>query len=368
MTPTSEQRLSKMLHAIFDGSTESSFVVLRNSALLPDALSGIDLDVSVLPGHTVAEVVDDITTKAKRAGWERALVSTRPHMSAVAFVDTLTSDGGALHFDVFDGISVYGVPLVSPDELLRESKTRQGVTELTDRGRVLVTVVHHLAWSGRLSQKKYHVELEELVAHERDRSWLKRNIEEVFGPGLAAEVTEGHAVHKLADRALLRKARVLSAVLFRALRRRPLKTMSQVGHYLTGQLESLRSPPGIVGLPGDRIPGVPSRELSLELACGITPLGFSVPSVRSRAEMCESLNGPRFEKGIRASWARWLPVRWIAPSLFLWLKAKRGKVLIVGRMPFTIARLRRSTRRPSWIALPHQEATPEPGSGHFEGL
>ena len=355
MTPSSQSRLSEMLHSMFDGSTESSFVVLRGGAQLPDAMSGTDLDVSILPGHTVADVIEVITTKAQRVGWERALVSTRSHMTALGFVDTLTSSGSSVHFDVFDGISAYGIPLVSPEQLLGESKTRQGVTELTDRGRVLVTVVHHLAWSGRLSKKKYRAELEELVAHEGDRSWLLGHIEEVFGPELAAEVTEKHAGHKLADRALLRRARVLVAMLSRALQRRPLMTISQVWHYFTGQLESFRSPPGIVGLPRDRIPRVPELELNLELACGMSPHGFSVPSVRSRAAMCESLNGPGYEKQIRASWARWLPVRWLAPSLYLWLKAKRGRVLMVGTMPFTIRKLRRSTHRPPWIAVPQEE-------------
>ncbi len=327
-------------------------MVLRNGALLPDGLQGTDLDLSVLPGNTMTEVADLLTRRAKAVGWERALLSIRKHMSALAFVDARASHGHAVHFDVFDGISAYGIRLASPHQLASLSDTRRGVTQLTAQGQVLVTVLHHLAWSGYLAKDRYRSELRQLIRHPGERRWLEEEIADRFGPRLTSRILKDASSDRLGYKALPRRLRVVAALASRAFIRDPVGTAAGILAYLTGQIQSVLRPPGVVGLRGDRIPSVPTQALDLRIACGMSPHAFFAPAARAPAHLCQTVNGPRYERSVRSSWARWLPVRWMAPSLYLWMNAKRGRVVVLDRLPYMLARLRESTVRPGWLALP----------------
>lgn len=351
MPRTSSESNSSLLRSIFDGSNRG-FVVLRNSDLLPAKLSGTDLDLSILPGCTVDESVATLTTIARGEGWQRVLLSTRPHMTAVAFIDTEVSNGHALHFDIFNGITAFGLPLISPQQLSRLTVTRQGVTELSKRGTVLVTVLHHLAWTGCLSKERYRRELADFISNDDDRSWLSEQMTDRFGAKVAAEVTRRGRTEELANHAIKRRVRVALGLIVKAARRQPLATGRQVAEYLGGQIDSVLHPPGIVGLKGDPVPGVPSKKLSVGLACQIAPHGFYVPNARSQGGSCQTTNGPRYESTVRSSWRRWSLIRWIFPSFYFWMCAKRGRVVVTERLPFSLLVLRRFTRRPSWLCAP----------------
>ena len=158
----------RLLHSVFPERAVAPLIVLRNAEELPDGLSGHDLDVAVLPGSSLDVATTYLCDRAATVGWKPVCYSPRNHMSGVSFVDP---QGTALHFDVFLGISVLSIPLLSSHDLLEESVVIDGTRRLTDRGRVAATVLHHIAWSGSLGKQKYRDELAALLTTE-DREWF----------------------------------------------------------------------------------------------------------------------------------------------------------------------------------------------------
>jgi len=124
-----------------------------------------------------------------------------------------------------------------------------------------------------------------------------------------------------------------------------------ISGYFAAQFGSLRHPPGLVGRPGDLV-GARLGALTLELACRVTPHGFAVVSVRKMGHGLHTSNGPTYEKSLRATWARWSVVRWLAPSLFLYYQTKRNRIVVVGRLPMMLGALCRTGHRPGWVAAP----------------
>src|SRR5207247_7402703 len=124
------------------------------------AVSGTDLDVSVRPGCSAGEVVEFLCRRGSTLGWKPVCVSRRPHMTGFSLVKPdAGSSTSAIHFDIFEGITYLCLPLLRPEALDAESIVRGGVRQLSERGRVLATTVHHLAWNGALLKEKYRAEL-----------------------------------------------------------------------------------------------------------------------------------------------------------------------------------------------------------------
>jgi hypothetical protein len=343
----SARPMSRLLASIFaDARAARLFTVLRNGERLPHALDGHDLDVSVMPGHAPADVVAFLVERGRAAGWTAACVSRRPHMIAVSLVAPAAGDPDAIHFDVFDGITLAGVPLVSPARIAAESTVRDGVRSLTARGRVFVTLAHHLAWNGGLTKQRYRDELAAVLGDPLDRAWLIDALRAPFGDRIAGEVWQPDALGSGLDRRR-RAARV--AALRRALLAAPLATCRGLVRYASGQLPSFVRPPGLIARPGDGLAGSGVR-LDLTLACRIAPHAFAIADVRAR-HGAHTVNGPRYERTLARTWARAALVRWVAPSLFLWYQAKRGRVILIDRLPAGLRLLRRLAR-PAWLAPP----------------
>lgn len=343
------------------------FVVLRNDELLPHALSGTDVDVSVLPGSTPPSVAAFIIACAHRIGWHPVVISRRNHITALALLPKSEHDDteAALHFDVFDGITYHGLELVPKAVLRDESEVENGVRRLNDRGKALATLTHHVAWNGGLGKEKYRRQLCAVVEHDGDRRWLHAHVAAVFGRSVAHEVVNREQIEQLGHNIRARRRRVVRALFVTQLRRRPIATIARIARYLFGQLKSFKSPPGLVGSVGSPVPSAPTRTLSLALACKLSPHAFRVPHVRVTDQFVETLNGEGYERVLRKTWRRWFAIRFVAPSVFLYYQAKRGRVILIDRLPTGIRVLQRMSTRPNWVA---SEPTPASFSSEARGL
>jgi hypothetical protein len=343
-------RRRELLWAVFGRRKAAAlFTVLRNDDALPEALSGNDLDLTVTRTGGVAEVVDYIQECACELGWAPVCVSRRAHMTAFSLVDLAATEAAdALHIDVFDGLRALGVPLLTAEELTAESVVdTSGVRRLTERGRALATLVHHLANSGGLTKDKYVWEVADVLRRPDGRKWLLAETERVLGPRIAS------ALQAREGRSALRRCSVarLLWVRVRAFSRAPAAAARAMRDYLAGQLPSLLAPPGLVGRPGSPADVLRGAALTPELACRIAPVSFLARTVRARE--ARTLNSAKHQRYVAGVWRRWTLARWLAPSLFLWLQAKRSRVVLVDRLPLVLRALRR-LRSPAWL-LPDPE-------------
>jgi hypothetical protein len=343
-------RRRELLRAVFCRRKAAElFAVLRNDDALPDALSGNDLDLAVVHTGAVPAVVDYIQECGRELGWAPVCVSRRAHMTALSLVDLATAGSSdALHVDVFDGLRALGVPLLTAEELAAESVVdASGVRRLTERGRALATLVHHLANSGGLTKDKYVWEVADVLRRPDARAWLIAETGRVLGPRVAA------ALQAREGRSALRRCSVarLLGVRAHALRRAPAAGARAMRDYMAGQLPSLFAPPGLVGRPGSPAPLLDGVAMTPELACRIAPVSFLASTVR--APEAHTLNGAKHQRYVTGVWRRWTLARWLAPSLFLWLQAKRSRVVLIDRLPLVLRALRR-LREPAWL-LPDPE-------------
>ncbi|MGH8950409.1 MAG: hypothetical protein ACRDX9_03195, partial [Acidimicrobiia bacterium] len=270
----------------------------------------------------------------------------------VSFVDTTdTSDVLALHFDIFDGITAMGVPLVPKRLLEAESSVKDGVRNLSSRARVLVTTLHHLAWSGGWKKEKYFQELGDVAGNEEDRAWLLEHIESVLGRSFAERVIDRGSRGEMAP-SFSRRMTVMRAALEARSGAELGGAASLMLRYGLGHIPSLLRPAGWVGRPGDRVPSLPTVRHDLAVACGVSQHGYFVPSMRSSKQKLRTLNGERYLANHRHRWSRLVLFRWICPTAFLWLEAKRSRVVVVGRLPLVLRLLRAGALRPRWVAIP----------------
>jgi hypothetical protein len=344
-----DPRVSHLLHAFFDdGEAADLFIVLRNGELLPDDFAGNDLDISVLPGRTVEEVVRRLVAKAGAVGWQPICVSRRWQMTGLSLVSPGLPPL-ALHFDVFAGITGFGISLVTPEVLGAESEVRSGVRQLSRRGRALATMAHHVVAAGMLSKPKYLDELRDVLVRPEDRAWLQAMTRHSLGAKLAACMEHPAAIDQLASPSWRRRVDALWGAARQGGRLRTRVVLPAVARYLRGQIPSLLRPPGVIGSAGDRIRDLPGFRLSPELACGIAPLAMIAAHARVKPEDVRTLNSAKHHRAIVRIWRSWTAVRWICPSGFLWLQAKRNRVIVLDRLP-TIIRVLRRVAHPRWIA------------------
>lgn len=353
MTPPVPASTVGLLAAVFAPPAADTMIVLRNAEQLPAGLSGTDLDVASGPGLKPWHVADHIESRAREAGWVPVVRSTRAHMVAVSVArpPAETEPPVALHFDIFEGIRFLGLSLCPTAQLFAESVVTSGVRTLTARGQVLATLAHHLAWNGGLRKQKYRKDLAQLLANPRDADWLRSRLEHIFGKRIAAEVTDPEAVAGLGQQRRLRKRRVRRELLITSLRQRPVRTLGPLLRYLMGQVASFIHPPGLIGRSGEGLLSLPFT-LDLVLACQLSPHGMYAPHARAQPCVVATLNGPRYEESVRRLWARSRLLRWVAPSVFLWLQAKRGRVVVVDRLPWALVTLRAAGGRPRWLTQP----------------
>jgi len=363
--------LRELLRAIFEGDeAQSLFTVLRNGELLPEGMTGTDLDVSVRPDRSAGDVVAFLCRRGSALGWRAVCVSRRPHMTGFSLVKSEPGpSASAIHFDVFEGITYLCLPLLPPELLETESVVRDGVRQLSERGRVLVTTVHHLAWSGALLKEKYRAELAGVLARGADREWLLSSVDAALGNTVSRELAKPGGPAGLGGGGAAIRRRIRLGLASRWLLPHPRLTLRSLGTYLRGQLQSVRRPPGLVGCPGDSIPGLPGTPLSIELACRISPHAAGATDVRAPAAMVRTLNGPRYERSTARLWRAWTPVRWLVPSLFLYLQAKRNRIVVLDRLPLAVRWLRSRAPSPGWLATPAvRDLGRAPASGVFAGL
>jgi hypothetical protein len=338
-------RRSELLRALFaDRQAAALFIVLRNDEGLPTQLTGNDLDLAVTRSGTVAATVAQIRQRATELGWAAVCVSRRAHMTALSLVDmSAATPTEALHIDVFDGVRALGVPLLTAEELAAESAvTALGVRRLTDRGRALATLAHHLGNSGGLTKDKYLWELADALRRPADRAWLIASASRILGRGV------GRALSDRTGRSELRRASAarLAAVRVHALRRAPGASLGAMAAYALGQLPSLVTPSGIVGRSGSPVAALGGAPWTAELACQIAPVSFVARTVRSGD--ARTLNSPKHQQYVTHVWRRWRVVRWLMPSVFLWVQAKRNRVVVLDQLPIALRALRR-VQRPAWL-------------------
>jgi hypothetical protein len=342
--------LENLLIRIFSGPAQQYFIVLRNDETLPLRLAGTDLDVCVFPGQQPRDVFRYLSAAASDLGWLAVGVSERPHMIGFSLVRPDVDHPHAIHFDVFNGISYLGIELCSSATLASESSVTNGVRHLNRRGRALATLMHHMAWNGYLSKEKYRRELADVLANPADVVWIRQRVSEGFG--LRAADTLLSPASRLDHATLRSRLEIAYAVFSTAARGHPARPARQLFRYWSGQWSSLRSPPGLVGLAGDSLPGAPAVTLSEELACALAPHGCAARTVRSRPGEVHTLNGERYRRTTSRAWARWTLIRWLVPSFFLRYQAKRNRIVVLrDGLPVGIRLLRRFGD-PAWIAVP----------------
>lgn len=341
---------TRLLRHIFaDGEAARFFVVLRNGHELPERLSGNDLDVAVLPGVSMNDVFELVRERASELGWRPVCVNRRRRSIGFSLV-TAAGDAPAtaIHVDVFDGISAYGISIMSSGFLQSESVLRGTVRQLSDRARPLVTLAHHVGSSGALTKELYVSELE-AVLRGRDREWLLVSIADLLGDRVAGDVRRGAAGaarHPLRQPSRARQVHALTAAARRggAGVRGAIRGVSE---YLFGQLPSVARPAGIVGRRGELIRGV-GLPLTDTLACGVAPLAMLATTVRSHEARSE--NSAKHRDYVAGIWSRARVLRLVLPSFFLWLQAKRGRIVVLDTLPLGI-RLVRAVARPAWITM-----------------
>lgn len=351
----SRNATARLLRRIFAPGEPSSMIVLRNAEQLPDAFVGQDLDVSATPGVGCDEVASHIMARGRELGWEPVCVSRRHHMVGLSLVH---ADGAtlALHFDIFDGITFLSIPLLSVEELFEESFTAGGIRQLSKRAQAAATVIHHMAWSGMLRKQKYVDELSTVLALPAERRWFEDRAIRAFGPRLGLRLADAGYLQTLTQSSAARRLQYAAAVIAQGMRARPVATMTAIAAYAIGQVESLIHPPGVVGSPGDPFPGLEGASLSLPLACAISPHALAAPTVRSPSRAVTTVNGPRYETSVRHMWSTASPLRWFFPSGFLWLNAKRGRVILIDRLPRGLALLRELGGGSRWLASSAQRS------------
>lgn len=367
-----DRSLSELLGALFGGPAEVPFIPLRNAERLPDALTGTDLDVTIRPGRSIEEVVRLVVGTGRRLGWMPFAVSVKPHVATLSVISTADPAApAAIHFDVFAGINYLGVPLLTPGLLESESElNRAGVAILSQRGRALATTVHHVCWSGALAKEKYRQELDEVLARPEDGAWVTAALRESMGGPAARVVLAAHARAGLGSGGLQRRLTVSFLVLAAQLRRHPSRTLRGLARYVASQVPTFLRPAGVAGHRGDALPGLEAVELSLELACTLSPHSFAAASVRARASEVRTANSELYEQSLRRRWRRSTPIRTVAPSLFVWLEVKRGRIVLLDRLPFALRLLARSRWKPGWIAggrSPRAQGRGRPAAEEGEG-
>lgn len=349
-----EDAVRDVLGAIFRGDAAGRlFIVLRNGEDLPERQSGNDIDVTLRPGVSLETVVTFISARAREVEWVPLCVSRRRRTTGFSIVDARTeSTGAAIHFDVFDGISAFGIPLIPTTLLAAESVVRQNVGQLNARGRALATIAHHVGCSGALTKDKYVSELAAVLGRPADRAWLVENAKRMLGARVASELQVGVATdgqHPLRKRSRVRQL----ASLWTAARRAPDGTsvvVRGISSYLAAQLPSLVQPPGLVGCRGERIRELPQLMLTGTLACRVAPLAMIADNVRSRANAVRTENSDKHRRCIADIWSAGVVLRWTVPSLFLWLQAKQGRVVVLRHLPLGLRLLRR-VASPRWLTV-----------------
>lgn len=343
----------RLFEAIFDGNAARLFVVLRNGDRLPRYLDGTDLDVSTLPGVSLKDVYDHVVAAGRTVGWTPVCVSRLPHVIGMALIGRdANGQAHALHFDIFNAITYRNLVLCSKELLHAESLAVGNVRQLTERGRVLATVAHHMAWNGYLSKQKYRDELGALIADERDGAWLKARLVEAFNESVAGELMDPTQTAKLNEDFERRRRAADNAVFIRSFRESPVNFAKRLLPYAYSQLNAMLNPPGIVGAPGDAFPGDPDMELSLSLACEICPRAFACTRVQSPVGNEQTENGPRYEVILKRLWKRSSIWRTLFPSGFLWFQASRGRIAVVNELPALIRMLRKRANT-NWVARPN---------------
>jgi hypothetical protein len=346
--------VKEVFGAIFRGDAAGRlFIVLRNGEGLPERQSGNDVDVTIRPGVSLETVVTFILSRASEVEWVPLCVSRRRRTTGFSIVDARhDSMGTAIHFDVFDGISAFGIPLIPTTLLAAESVVRQNVRQLNARGRSLATVAHHVGYSGALTKDKYVAELAPVLARPADRAWLVENARRMLGVRVANELQVGigpESQHPLRSKSRVRQL----ASLWTAARRAPDGTSAVIRgiiSYLGAQLPSLVQPPGIVGCRGERIRELPQLTLTDTLASRVAPLAMIADNVRSPASAVRTHNSDKHRRCIADIWSAGVVLRWTVPSLFLWWQAKQGRVVVLRRLPLAVRLLRR-VASPGWITV-----------------
>jgi hypothetical protein len=279
-------------------------------------------------------------------------------MIGVSFAGRSGKTVSALHFDIFDGIGWLGVPLIPKDALFRESSVENGVRRLSLRARVLATVVHHVGWSGGLRKAKYWAEFDRVRHDQVAGAWLQQGLVDALGLDAARMILGLTAQETEAGRSNHRRLRFVAVLFKHHLRHRPAATLGYVARYALGQWSSLYRPPGVIACPGDVVPGAADLALDLSLACKAAPHAAGAPHVRVSAGVVETLNGPTYRATTRLTWQRWAVVRLICPTIFLWIQAKRNRIILLGRMPAGI-RILRWLFQPNWIGRQLPLGAPE---------
>lgn len=347
MSPSRNELMAPLLAEVLSVEKGSPFVVLRNADGLPQRLTGRDVDVSLKPGTTVTEAAERVLAAAEQHGWQVVVDSRRDHMAGVTLFHADVRE--TLHFDLFKGITHVSNPLFSVDDLWNETEVVGDVRRLSKRMEVLATTVHRVVFGGTLNKRKYVDQLAHFLEDAEQRRWLEECVSLVLGPDLARELTNPEALEPLTRNGGDRARRARRAFWRNRLRASPTRTLANFTRYGAGQLGSVFHPPGVVGVEGDPFPGLNNEVLTLELASALSAYGFQVKHVRADAAEIKTLNAPRFEDMLRQRWKYWTPLRQVAPSLFLWLQAKRTGVVIVDRLPTLLRALRRSPMRPRWL-------------------
>lgn len=332
--------LGELLRELLTG--DPALIPLRNDEGLPDRMLGTDLDVSIGATQTLDGVGHRIANIAERLGWTPVFVNRRSYMVAIPLA--AVADAQAIHLDVFDGIGVLGVQLVAPTLLEQESHSAV-VRRLSERAVVLVTLVHHLCWNGGFNNPDYFAKLD--VVLDQDRPWLEGQLRQVFGSAFARDICS--QPHELSGAKTQRRRRAMRLAVGRRLFTQPGRTLGALARYLGDHLVTFWKPTGLIARVGASLPGT-DQPLTLELACRLEPHSFAIPHVRADGAELRSANGDRYEQSLRRRWAksRWLRV--IAPSLYLWVQAKRGEVVILQSLPPLVRFFERTTNA-SWISV-----------------
>lgn len=329
-----------------------TFIVLRNHEGLPHTLTGSDLDLCVRHGLSLRDGLALIRKSASAVEWRVLRVTARPFFAGVALVpNNATNAAAALHFDIFDGIRFRNIPLLRPEDLEPEVVSHHRYAYLTSRARTLVTLVHHLAWTGSLSKNKYLHEAAHVISQTGDRLWLEKQLAHVFGFSLTTRIIASLAGADTVTNfngALPSRSFIRRRVLWQARERlgAPAVARAYAGYYYS-QIPSLIRPSGGVVERGARHPNFPQ---TLEQAVNASPHSFFIPKANGHPRTAYTPGPTRYGSSIRAMLVRTRILRNISPTIFLWFMAKRGRFVFVDSIPPLLAAAHRVGIVRSWVA------------------
>lgn len=157
------------------------YAVMRNHEQLPYELGARDLDIVVIPKH-LGEAVRVVARLGREFGYLFGNYYADERLTQLALMKRTPSGVVGLQVDFFTSSQVYGIELLSADEMLQNLRWHNGIPVVSERVMLLDKWLFHIAVG-----KPLHVKYDKTFASIVSRNWsaLLDRLTTLFGYGEA---------------------------------------------------------------------------------------------------------------------------------------------------------------------------------------